>query len=415
MELSKKLKTLDDQAIKDLRNVFDKIDEISQINTEKVLASFKSHRVSDSMFAGSTGYGYTDNGRDTLDAIYADVLGAESAFCRHNIVNGTQAISIGLFGLLRPGDVMLSITGRPYDTLSEVIGDKTHNGDGSLYDFGVTYDDVEMKDGKINFAAVEEKIKKQGEKIKVIFVQRSKGYAVRPTLSAEEIGEAAKFCHERSKAYFVVDNCYGTFCDLKEPTNYGADMIIGSLIKNAGGGLANCGGYIAGTKRAVELASYRLTTVGIGTEVGATIGENRRMFQGLFMAPHTVAQAKKTAAYASYIFSHLGYDVEPSWDAERHDIIQTVTFGNPDGLCNFCRGIQAGSPVDAFVVPEPWAMPGYDDPVIMAAGTFVSGASIEISADGPLRAPYTAYFQGGLTFESGRYAILTAAKTILGE
>lgn len=415
MELSKRLREIDSEAKRALAPVFAEFDDISEYNTEKVLRSFRDHRVSDSMFAGSTGYGYTDNGRDTLDRIYADVFGAEAAFCRHSIVNGTQAISIGLFGLLRPGDVMLAITGRPYDTLSEVIGDRTHNGDGSLCDFGVSYDEVALRDGKIDYEAVREKIAVYGSGIKVIFIQRSKGYAVRPTLSAEEIGEAAKFCHSICGAYVVVDNCYGAFCDTHEPTEFGADMIIGSLIKNAGGGIANCGGYIAGTARAVELASYRLTTVGIGTEVGATLGENRNMFRGFFMAPHTVAQAKKTAAYASYIFSSLGYATEPSWNVPRHDIIQTVTFGNPDGLCAFCRGIQAGSPVDAFVTPEPWAMPGYDDPVIMAAGTFVSGASIEISADGPLREPYTAYFQGGLTFESGRYAILTAAKTLLGE
>ena len=225
----------------------------------------------------------------------------------------------------------------------------------------------------------------------------------------------ARFCHERSGAYVVVDNCYGEFCDEKEPTDFGADVIVGSLIKNPGGGMANCGGYVAGTAKAVELISYRLTTVGIGTEVGATIGENRNLFRGFFLAPHVVAQAKKTAAYASYVFSALGYDVSPSYDCARHDIIQTVTFGTPEGLCAFCRGIQAGSPVDAFVTPEPWAMPGYADEVIMAAGAFVSGSSIEISADGPLREPYTAYFQGGLTFESGRYAILKAAKCLLNE
>lgn len=367
------------------------------------------------MFAGSTGYGYTDNGRDALDRIYADVFGAEAAFCRHSIVNGTHAISIALFGLLRPGDIMLSITGRPYDTLSDVIGDKTHDGTGSLADFGVGYDETELCDGGVDYPAVAEKIAKYGEKIKVIFIQRSKGYGIRPTFSSEEIGEMARFCHERSGAYVVVDNCYGEFCDEKEPTDFGADVIVGSLIKNPGGGMANCGGYVAGTAKAVELISYRLTTVGIGTEVGATIGENRNLFRGFFLAPHVVAQAKKTAAYASYVFSALGYDVSPSYDCARHDIIQTVTLGTPEGLCAFCRGIQAGSPVDAFVTPEPWAMPGYADEVIMAAGAFVSGSSIEISADGPLREPYTAYFQGGLTFESGRYAILKAAKCLLNE
>ena len=414
MELSKKLKDIDEAALKALAPVFADFDRISAENTEKVLRSFAKHRVSDSMFAGSTGYGYTDNGRDALDRIYADVFGAEAAFCRHSIVNGTHAISIALFGLLRPGDIMLSITGRPYDTLSDVIGDRTHDGTGSLADFGVGYDETELCEGGIDYPSVEEKIAKYGEKIKVIFIQRSKGYGIRPTFSSEEIGKMVRFCHERSGTYVVVDNCYGEFCDEEEPTDFGADVIVGSLIKNPGGGMANCGGYVAGTAKAVELISYRLTTVGIGTEVGATIGENRNLFRGFFLAPHVVAQAKKTAAYASYVFSALGYDVSPSYDCARHDIIQTVTLGTPEGLCAFCRGIQAGSPVDAFVTPEPWAMPGYADEVIMAAGAFVSGSSIEISADGPLREPYTAYFQGGLTFESGRYAILKAAKCLLG-
>lgn len=412
MKLGEKLAAIDAEAQTALAPVFAEFDRVSRINTEKVLEAFARNRVSEAMFAGSTGYGYTDVGRDALDKIYAEVFGAEAAFCRHNIVNGTQAISIGLFGLLRPGDVMLSITGRPYDTLSEVIGDRAKNGDGSLADFGVDYDEVTLLDGKIDYPSVLEKIKKYGKRIKVIFLQRSKGYMLRPTLSPEEIGAAAEFCHKNSDAYVVVDNCYGTFCDTCEPTALGADMIIGSLIKNAGGGLASCGGYIAGKSRAVELASYRLTTVGIGTEVGATIGENRNLFRGFFMAPHTVAQAKKTAAYAAFVFEKLGYDVEPRYDVVRHDIIQTVTLGTAEGLCDFCRGIQAGSPVDSFVTPVPWAMPGYDCEVIMAAGTFISGASIEISADGPLRPPYVAYFQGGLTYESGRYAILSAAKAL---
>ena len=243
-----------------------------------------------------------------------------------------------------------------------------------------------------------------------MFIQRSKGYQNRPTLSPEQIGEAATLVHSLSRAYVVVDNCYGEFCDVTEPTHHGADMIIGSLIKNPGGGIAETGGYIAGTKRAVELASYRLTSVGIGKECGATLSENRKMFKGFFFAPHVVAQAKKTAAFAAFVFEKLGYPVEPSWGSERHDIIQTVKLGSPEALCAFCRGIQAGSPVDSFVTPEPWDMPGYEDKVIMAAGTFTSGASIEISADGPLRAPFTAFFQGGLTYESGKYAVLSAAE-----
>ena len=414
MQFSDKIIKLTAEAERELRPQFDEFDRIAYVNTARVLEAFSAHRVSEAMFAPSTGYGYGDIGRDVLDAIYADVFGAEAAFVRHNIVNGTQAIAIGLFGLLRPGDVMLSVTGKPYDTLNEVIGADIKNGDGSLADFGIKYDDVDLlPGGGIDYAGIEKKIAEYGDSIKVIFIQRSKGYMNRPTLAASEIGEIIKFVKARCRAYVAVDNCYGEFCDEAEPTTYGADLIMGSLIKNPGGGMAECGGYIAGTKRAVELASYRQTTVGIGTECGATIGQNRNMFKGFFYAPHTVAQAKKTAALAAYIFDKLGYPVEPAWSDERHDIIQTVRLGTPEGLCAFCRGIQSGSPVDAYVTPEPWDMPGYADKVIMAAGTFVSGASIELSADGPLPPPYTAFFQGGLTYESGKYAIMTAADMII--
>lgn len=414
MQFSDKIIKLTAEAERELRPQFNEFDRIAYVNTARVLEAFSAHRVSEAMFAPSTGYGYGDIGRDALDAIYADVFGAEAAFVRHNIVNGTQAIAIGLFGLLRPGDVMLSVTGKPYDTLNEVIGADIKNGDGSLADFGIKYDDVNLlPGGGIDYAGIEKKIAEYGDSIKVIFIQRSKGYMNRPTLAASEIGEIIKFVKARCRAYVAVDNCYGEFCDEAEPTAYGADLIMGSLIKNPGGGMAECGGYIAGTKRAVELASYRQTTVGIGTECGATIGQNRNMFKGFFYAPHTVAQAKKTAALAAYIFDKLGYPVEPAWSDERHDIIQTVHLGTPEGLCAFCRGIQSGSPVDAYVTPEPWDMPGYADKVIMAAGTFVSGASIELSADGPLRPPYTAFFQGGLTYESGKYAIMTAADMII--
>lgn len=414
MQFSDRIIKLTAEAERELRPQFDEFDRIAYVNTARVLEAFSAHRVSEAMFAPSTGYGYGDIGRDALDVIYADVFGAEAAFVRHNIVNGTQAIAIGLFGLLRPGDVMLSVTGKPYDTLNEVIGADIKNGDGSLADFGIKYDDVNLlPGGGIDYAGIEKKIAEYGDSIKVIFIQRSKGYMNRPTLAASEIGEIIKFVKARCRAYVAVDNCYGEFCDEAEPTAYGADLIMGSLIKNPGGGMAECGGYIAGTKRAVELASYRQTTVGIGTECGATIGQNRNMFKGFFYAPHTVAQAKKTAALAAYIFDKLGYPVEPAWSDERHDIIQTVRLGTPEGLCAFCRGIQSGSPVDAYVTPEPWDMPGYADKVIMAAGTFVSGASIELSADGPLRPPYTAFFQGGLTYESGKYAIMTAADMII--
>jgi len=413
MIFSDKIRNIAAKAEQELAPLFASFDKISEENTSRVLDAFRAHRVSEAMLTGTTGYGYGDVGRDALEAVYADVFGAEDAIVRHNIVNGTQALTIGLFGLLRPGDVMLSVTGAPYDTLAEVIGDKYRNGDGSLADFGVKYDEIQLKDGAVDEELLREKIKQHGEALKVVFIQRSKGYQSRPTLSPEEIGSVAKLCHSLTNAYVVVDNCYGEFCDVTEPTHHGADMIIGSLIKNPGGGIAETGGYIAGTKRAVELASYRLTSVGIGKECGATLSENRKMFKGFFFAPHVVAQAKKTAAFAAYMFDALGYSVEPSWREPRHDIIQTVRFGTPEGLCAFCRGIQSGSPVDSYVTPEPWDMPGYADKVIMAAGTFTAGASIEISADGPLRPPFTAFFQGGLTYESGKYAVMCAAERTL--
>ena len=416
MEISEKIYEIAERAEAALAPVFRGIDRIAEKNTARVLESFRRHRVSDAMFGGTTGYGYGDFGRDTMDEIYADVFGAEAGFVRYGMISGTHAISTVLFGLLRPNDVMLAVTGRPYDTLFEVIGEGKGNGDGSLADFGVTYDDVSLlPDGAIDFDGIEKKLAEHGDRVKVVFIQRSKGYANRPTLSSVEIGEIASFVKTRCGAYVVVDNCYGEFCDETEPTAHGADIIVGSLIKNPGGGIALTGGYVAGTKRAVELVSYRLTSVGIGTECGCSLGSTRDICKGFFFAPHVVAQAKKTAAFASYVFGELGYNVEPAYDAVRHDIIQTVQFGNPEGLCAFCRGIQAGSPVDSFVTPEPSPMPGYADQVIMAAGTFTQGASIELSADGPLRAPYTAYFQGGLTYESGKYAIMLAAQKLLEE
>lgn len=416
MEFSEKIYEIAERAEEALAPVFRGFDKIAEKNTARVLESFRRHRVSDAMFGGTTGYGYGDYGRDTMDEIYADVFGAEAGFVRYGMISGTHAISTVLFGLLRPNDVMLAVTGRPYDTLFEVIGDGEGNGDGSLADFGVTYDDVALlPDGKVDFDGIEKKLTEHGDRVKVVFIQRSKGYGNRPTLSSVEIGEIASFVKARCGAYVVVDNCYGEFCDETEPTAHGADIIVGSLIKNPGGGIALTGGYVVGTKRAVELVSYRLTSVGIGTECGCSLGSTRDICKGFFFAPHVVAQAKKTAAFASFVFGELGYTVEPLYDAVRHDIIQTVQFGNPEGLCAFCRGIQAGSPVDSFVTPEPSPMPGYADQVIMAAGTFTQGASIELSADGPLRAPYTAYFQGGLTYESGKYAIMLAAQKLLDE
>ncbi len=404
------LEALCAEAERALEPIFRDIRRISEINTKKILDIFRENRVSTSHFMATDGYGYDDKGRDTLDRIYAEVFGVEAAFVRHSIANGTHALSIGLFGLLRPGDVMFSVTGKPYDTLDEVINGCA--GDGSLRDFGVSYMQQELSCGKIDLDTLKEVLtSEEGKKIKVVYAQRSKGYLDRPTLTSDQINEAARLVHSLSDAFFVCDNCYGEFTELCEP--YECDLIIGSLIKNPGGGMADCGGYLAGSKRAVELASYRLTTPGVGLEVGASIGQTKNMYKGLFYAPHTVSQALMTAHFASYIFDRLGYAVEPSWDERRSDIIQAVKLGTPEGLCAFCRGIQYGSPVDAFVTPEPWAMPGYSDEVIMAAGTFCMGASIELSADGPLRPPYTAFFQGGLTYESGKIGVLSAAREVL--
>ena len=415
MNFSKRIIDLAAEAERALANRFAEVDAISFANTEKIMNAFKEYRVSEAMFNPTSGYGYDDRGRDTLDLIWANVMGAESAFVRHSIVNGTQALTIGLFGLLRPGDVMFSIAGKPYDTLDEVIGNTGRAGDGSLRDFGVEYMQSDLHaDGSFDFERIRAVLEEHGSRIKVVFIQRSKGYLNRKTLSTSQIGEAVKFVKSISPAsYVVVDNCYGEFTETREPTHCGADMIIGSLIKNPGGGMAETGGYIAGTARAVELASYRLTSVGVGCEVGATLGQNKNMFKGLFYAPHTTAQAIKTAYLAAYIFDALGFEVEPAWNEPRYDIIQTVITRDPEKLCAFCRGIQAGSPIDSFVTPEPWEMPGYSDKVIMAAGAFTQGSSIELSADGPLRPPYTAYFQGGLTYESGKIGIMSAAQAMI--
>lgn len=395
-----------------LADIFAEIDEVSFYNTDRIIDAFREHRVSDAMFGATSGYGYDDKGRDTLDLIWADVFGCEAALVRQGIVSGTHALAIGLYGLLRPGDTMVSVAGKPYDTLDEVIGICGTPGNGSLADFGVKYKQIEMKDGRLDLPAVRELLTK--EKIKVVFVQRSKGYLNRRTLTVAEIGELVKVVKEVSPESFVyVDNCYGEFVDKLEPTALGADLAAGSLIKNAGGGMAETGGYLAGSRRAVELASYRLTSVGVGGEVGCTLGLNKSLYKGLFYAPHTTAQALKTAHFAAYVFSAIGYETEPAWNEKRSDIIQTVLTKSPEGLCALCRGIQYGSPVDSYVTPEPWDMPGYNDPVIMAAGTFTQGASLELSADGPVRPPYIAFMQGGLTYESGKLGVLSAAEEML--
>ena len=412
MNFSPELLEISRRADAALADIFADIDAVSFYNTDRIIDAFRDHRVSDAMFGATSGYGYDDKGRDTLDLIWADVFGCEAALVRQNIVSGTHALAIGLYGLLRPGDTIVSVAGKPYDTLDEVIGISGTSGNGSLADFGVKYKQIEMKDGKLDLAAVRELL--QREKIKVVFVQRSKGYLNRRTLTVSEIGELVRVVKEVSPETFVyVDNCYGEFVDKLEPTALGADLAAGSLIKNAGGGMAETGGYLAGSRRAVELASYRLTSVGVGGEVGCTLGLNKSLYKGLFYAPHTTAQALKTAHFAAYVFSELGYETEPAWNEKRSDIIQTVLTKCPEGLCALCRGIQYGSPVDSYVTPEPWDMPGYSDQVIMAAGNFTQGSSIELSADGPLHAPYTAFLQGGLTYEAGKIGILSAAKELL--
>ena len=414
MQFPEALSALAAKAETALAARFAEIDAVSFVNTNRVMDSFRAHRVSDSLFQSSSGYGHGDKGRETLDLIFAELMGTEAAFVRHTVTSGTHALTIGLFGLLRPGDVLYSVAGKPYDTLEEVIGIAGGSGNGSLADFGVSYRQTDLDEtGNFRTAEILETLRKVPN-VKVVFIQRSKGYLNRKTLSVGQIGELIAAVRSVKKDVFVVvDNCYGEFVEDREPGHVGADLVIGSLIKNPGGGMAESGAYLAGTARAVELASYRLTSVGVGVEQGATLGQNKALYKGLFYAPHTVAQALKTACLAAYIFEKLGYTVEPKWDEPRYDIIQMVQTGSAEGLCAFCRGIQKGSPVDAFVTPEPWEMPGYSDRVIMAAGGFTQGSSIELSADGPLRAPFTAYFQGGLTYESGKLGILSAAAEML--
>ncbi len=393
---------------------FDRIDRIAFENQKKVMAAFRKHQVAESYFMPSSGYGYNDRGRDELEAIYADVFECEAALVRHTIISGTQTLAIGLFGLLRPGDTLFSVTGKPYDTLEEVIGIRGESGNGSLADFGVRYAEQALAaNGSVDVEAMCAYLKKEPS-VKVVFIQRSKGYAVRKTLSAAEIGEVVKAAKAvRPEVFVIVDNCYGEFCDEHEPTYYGADLAMGSLIKNPGGGMAETGGYLAGSAKAVELCSYRLSCPGIGAEGGATLGQTKNMYKGLFYAPHTVAQSLKTAVLAAKVFENEGFAVCPASDEERHCIIQTVSLGSEKNLLAFCRGIQEGAPVDSHVTPEPWQMPGYAVPVIMAAGAFTQGSSIELSADGPCVAPYTVYMQGGLTYESGKIGVMFALQRML--
>ncbi len=413
LQLSERVRALAAQAEGALRAPFARIDAIAEYNTQRVLAAFRDHRVAEGYFAGTTGYGYDDLGRDQLDRIYAQLFGTEDALVRIGFVNGTHAIAAALYGALLPGDVLLSAVGAPYDTLLGVIG-VTDKGRGSLKDYGIEYRQVDLTpedtpdlEGLAKAAA--------DPRVKVVLIQRSKGYSTRASLSVDEIGEMCAIIRRANPdAAILVDNCYGEFVEEQEPTHVGADLVVGSLIKNPGGGLAPTGAYLAGRHDLIEGAAMRLTCPGIGRECGSTLGNNRLLYQGLFLAPHTVAQALKTAVFGAKIMELLGYATEPRSDAARHDIIQMIHLGSPDKVKRFCKGIQSGAPVDSYVTPEPWDMPGYDCQVIMAAGAFIQGASIELSADAPMREPYTVYLQGGLTYESGKAGILLAVEELLG-
>ncbi len=411
LQISERVEALAAQAQADLAGQFARIDAVAEENTRKVLSAFQKHRVAEAHFAGTTGYGYDDLGRDTLDQIYADIFGTEDALVRVQFVNGTHAISCALFGALRPGDVLVSAVGAPYDTMLGVIG-VVDKGPGSLKSYGVEYRQVELRDNAPDPAALAEAVR--DPRVKAVLIQRSRGYSTRNSLSVAEIGALARVVKENNPAAAVlVDNCYGEFVETTEPTQVGADLVVGSLIKNPGGGLAPTGGYIAGRRDLVEGAAMRLTTPGIGKECGSTFGANRSLYQGLFLAPHTTAQAVKTAVFAARMMELLGYRVDPPSGAVRRDIIQMLHFGAPEPLKKFCRGIQFGAPVDSYVTPEPWDMPGYDCQVIMAAGAFIQGASIELSCDAPMREPYTAYLQGGLTYESGKAGVMLAVEELL--
>ena len=410
--IDNKLIELDKKALERSKKQFERIDSITEYNQLKVLKAFIKNGVSESSFAGSTGYGYDDRGREVLEKVMADCMGAEDSLIRHNFVSGTHTLTVALFGVLRPGDKVICLTGRPYDTITGVFGIDEKN-DGSLADFGVEYGQVELKaDGTPDIEEIKRVL--GAEKPKMAYIQRSRGYSTRPSLKIADIEVIIKAVREVSpESIIMVDNCYGEFVETKEPTEIGADIIAGSLIKNPGGGIAPTGGYIAGRKDLIEKCAYRLTCAGVGREVGATLGHSRELYMGLFSAPHVVGEALKTAVYTASLFELLGFSVTPTSEEVRGDIIQCVTLGSAEGLIAFCQGMQSGAPVDSFVVPEPWDMPGYTDPVIMAAGAFTLGASIELSADGPLRPPYAAWMQGGINFHSAKAGVLLAAQKML--
>ncbi|MDY2791187.1 MAG: methionine gamma-lyase family protein [Eubacteriales bacterium] len=413
MDYSEKARLLVNEAEKDCRASFDRLDEIERHNTMRILQSFQAHRVSARHFAPTTGYGYDDIGRDNLSDIWAELMGCEAAIVRPQIASGTHALALCLYGVLRPGDVLLSATGKPYDTMEEVIGISGKPGMGSLQDYGIGYEQADLLEGgRIDFDRVRELLK--NEHVRLVELQRSRGYDWRPSFTIAQIEETCAFIHSvRPDVAVMVDNCYGEFTEEREPGHVGADLMAGSMIKNPGGGLAPTGGYVAGRKDLVDLVACRLTSPGIGAEVGSYAGSYRPFYQGLFQAPHTVMQAVKTAILAARTFEKLGFEVNPRYDEARCDIIQAIRFGTADRLISFIQAIQRYSPVDSEAVPEPWAMPGYQDPVIMAAGTFVAGASIELSADAPVRAPYIVYMQGALTYAHGRLGVEGAAQAIL--
>ncbi|ADL04627.1 aminotransferase class I/II-fold pyridoxal phosphate-dependent enzyme [Lacrimispora saccharolytica] len=408
--ISSQVMALGKEMEESLTERFKEIDETAEYNQMKVIKAMQDNRVSDIHFAATTGYGYNDLGRDTLEAVYASVFHTESALVRPNLISGTHALTVALSGNLRPGDELLSPVGKPYDTLEEVIG--IRDSTGSLKEYGVVYRQVDLlKDGTFDYESIKKAV---NEKTKLVTIQRSKGYDTRPTFSVSQIGELISFIKKlKPDVVCMVDNCYGEFVERLEPSDVGADMVVGSLIKNPGGGIAPIGGYIAGRSDLIDRASYRLTAPGLGKEVGATLGLNQPFFQGLFLSPTVVAGALKGAVFAANVYEKLGFSVVPDGSQSRHDIIQAVTFGKPEGVIAFCQGIQAAAPVDSFVTPEPWDMPGYDAPVIMAAGAFVQGSSIELSADGPIKPPYAVYFQGGLTWYHAKLGILMSVQKLL--
>ena len=409
--VSNELQALSEKTMLKCEERFREIDKITEYNQQKVLKAFINNGVSDSHFNASTGYGYGDRGREVLDELTAEIFGAEDAIIRHSFASGTHTLCVMLFGVLRPGDKVLCATGTPYDTIHSVIG-LTGEGMGSLKDFGVSFDIVDLlEDGTVDYEGVKKELSETD--YKAVYVQRSRGYSLRPTLTSTEIKKIVDIVKANSKAIVMLDDCYGEFTEYEDPSSLGVDLFAGSLIKNPGGGIAKCGGYIAGKKDLVELCSYRMTTPGVGREVGATLGNNRDIFMGLFNAPHVTGEALKVAVFTAALFEEMGYEVSPTTNEKRADIIQSIKLGTREKLVAFCQGLQSGSVVDSYVVPEPWAMPGYDSDVIMAAGAFTNGSSIELSADAPLREPFAVWLQGGLNFHSAKIGVLLGAQRVL--